>query len=557
MNIEEREFSDSDSGLAAVKAISVDNGFFSNSFIATKNVAVQQGGSESINVKYLRRIRTEQQDREKRLSARRLQSLQRIREISIGDAGDGETVLKVALQKVVDFVRPIDHVRFFSTLKSASARTRDRRNGNVNNTKGHVSGGEVFAKVLDFFGLSSESESVKQNNRKSGDRINDIDLFVAIVSNRQSGVESAAIMFFKQDKIKPIATKSSKRLPTPNWNPLTLITLVPIVSDTRIRLKGGGMLRIFSAGQYLELDTVSVRSLWGLLTVLQNQRTHARENNLYTPVTNHQWIKVYDNKVETGSTIDSEGGRGDGDRDLTDFDDGAIADDERDLSDESTESDPDYLGDEDEEVSKPKKSDVRKEIRNIILSFDPDNLTMDHVVNGLKVRFGDDVIGENGYSKSFVDKCTLQTFGQLEPPSEIIPGLHLGTEYNASNQRELIQLGVKVIVNVTNEVENFFPNTFDYHKISLVDKPTSNLQEHFDAAVDKIENAMKNKQGVLVHCQRGISRSASIVIVYIMRSKNISYNEAFQLVKDRRSIIKPNKGFIKQMKEYEQQQRGY
>mmetsp|Transcript_10095 Transcript_10095/g.11591 ORF Transcript_10095/g.11591 Transcript_10095/m.11591 type:complete len:534 (+) Transcript_10095:412-2013(+) len=521
---------ESDSGLASVKAISVNNGIFSNSFIATKNVAVQQGGAEAVNVKYLRKIRSEQADREKRLSKRRVESMMRIRELSLGpDSTFEETALRDALQKVVDFLRPIDHVRFFSILNEAlDIKIRKPKSGEG-----------ITKTVLNFLGMTKDvpESSVLTAGGK------DFELYLAIVSNRQSGIESAALLFFKQEKPKRV-TSSSRRLRGPNNNPMSLVTFVPIVSDTRIRLRGGGLLRVFSNGNSIEIDTVSVRSLWGLLSALQQQRQHARDYNLYTPVTNHQWLKAYSGRAETSSTIDSEEIR----EEEENCDDNGDPNG-RDLSDSST-TDSDYFG-EDEDISRPSKSEIQKEIRNIILKYDPDELTTNHVLDGLKKRFGADVIGENGYSKSHIDKLTIRTFGQLDPPSEILPGLFLGTEYNASNLRELQGFGVKLIVNVTSEVENFFPSTFEYHTISLLDRPSSVLLDHFDAAIDKIENARKKNQAVLVHCQRGISRSASIVITFLMRTRNLSYEEAYELVKGRRSIIKPNKGFIEQMKTYE------
>lgn len=58
--------------------------------------------------------------------------------------------------------------------------------------------------------------------------------------------------------------------------------------------------------------------------------------------------------------------------------------------------------------------------------------------------------------------------------------------------------------------------------------------------------------GVLVHCQAGVSRSASVVIGYLMWKEQISYQEAYAAVKRCRPIIWPNDGFICQLQEFEQ-----
>ncbi len=48
----------------------------------------------------------------------------------------------------------------------------------------------------------------------------------------------------------------------------------------------------------------------------------------------------------------------------------------------------------------------------------------------------------------------------------------------------------------------------------------------------------------------GKSRSATIVIAYIMNRMKYTYEEAYKLVKSARSIIFPNMGFVKQLKQY-------
>jgi protein-tyrosine phosphatase len=62
-----------------------------------------------------------------------------------------------------------------------------------------------------------------------------------------------------------------------------------------------------------------------------------------------------------------------------------------------------------------------------------------------------------------------------------------------------------------------------------------------------IDQCMKNKEGVLIHCQAGKSRSASAIISWFMMH-NMSYADAFQFVKRRRPVINPNLGFVDYMK---------
>lgn len=57
----------------------------------------------------------------------------------------------------------------------------------------------------------------------------------------------------------------------------------------------------------------------------------------------------------------------------------------------------------------------------------------------------------------------------------------------------------------------------------------------------------------MVYCVAGVSRSASICIAYLMKYNKLSLLEAYNYVKLRRSRIKPNCGFFKQLIEYEKQ----
>lgn len=49
----------------------------------------------------------------------------------------------------------------------------------------------------------------------------------------------------------------------------------------------------------------------------------------------------------------------------------------------------------------------------------------------------------------------------------------------------------------------------------------------------------------------GMSRSATMVIIYLMKKFNIDWKLAFDIVKMRRDIVDPNEGFISKLKEYD------
>lgn len=60
---------------------------------------------------------------------------------------------------------------------------------------------------------------------------------------------------------------------------------------------------------------------------------------------------------------------------------------------------------------------------------------------------------------------------------------------------------------------------------------------------------------VLVHCVVGVSRSATLVLAYLMLHQQLSLQQAIITVRERRWIF-PNRGFLRQLCQLDQQLRG-
>ena len=84
----------------------------------------------------------------------------------------------------------------------------------------------------------------------------------------------------------------------------------------------------------------------------------------------------------------------------------------------------------------------------------------------------------------------------------------------------------------------------------MLDLPETDMVSQFEQCFQIINDAKQNGGSVLVHCKAGVSRSASVVIGYLIHHHGMSYQEAYDHVKCRRAAIKPNDGFIRQLKEY-------
>lgn len=65
------------------------------------------------------------------------------------------------------------------------------------------------------------------------------------------------------------------------------------------------------------------------------------------------------------------------------------------------------------------------------------------------------------------------------------------------------------------------------------------------------EEAYQSGRGVLVHCQAGVSRSATIVIAYLMKHTLMTMTDAYKYVRSRRPVVSPNLNFMGQLLEFE------
>ncbi|KAG0797760.1 hypothetical protein G6F16_005822 [Rhizopus arrhizus] len=133
-------------------------------------------------------------------------------------------------------------------------------------------------------------------------------------------------------------------------------------------------------------------------------------------------------------------------------------------------------------------------------------------------------------------------------PIEILPHLYLGSEQNI---RELdhLKLSIKVILNVAAEVNVLQPKV-GYHKLNW-EHNQDNLVLELQKAVDIIDKARSAGQNILVHCQCGVARSATVIIAYVMKTMKLSMQEAYDYVKNLSPVISPNLGLLFQLREFE------
>ncbi|CAD8175528.1 unnamed protein product [Paramecium octaurelia] len=126
--------------------------------------------------------------------------------------------------------------------------------------------------------------------------------------------------------------------------------------------------------------------------------------------------------------------------------------------------------------------------------------------------------------------------------------LWLGNCESALDEEFLKVKGIKTVITVAAGLQLKL-NGLVHHIIEIFDSDTANISQHFQTANEWIERGFKIG-GVLVHCMAGISRSAAIVISYLIEKKKMNYNQALSFVKSKRPQINPNKGFSNQLQAF-------
>jgi protein-tyrosine phosphatase len=136
---------------------------------------------------------------------------------------------------------------------------------------------------------------------------------------------------------------------------------------------------------------------------------------------------------------------------------------------------------------------------------------------------------------------------------EILAFLYLGGAASAMGREEMKKHDIQCVINISTELDNQFEDELQYKRIAVSDEAGVDIAKYFDESSVFIDEARKQGRNVLVHCLAGMSRSATLVIAYLMKCEKMTLFEAYWHVKERRFCINPNAGFRLKLIEYEKQ----
>ncbi|NXV11735.1 DS13B phosphatase, partial [Cepphus grylle] len=139
---------------------------------------------------------------------------------------------------------------------------------------------------------------------------------------------------------------------------------------------------------------------------------------------------------------------------------------------------------------------------------------------------------------------------------QVWPNIYLGDAWAARSKTTLQSLNITHILNAAdgpysiNTGAKYYKDLqIEYYGVEAFDDPSFDLSIFFYDAANFIGKALNTSGGkVFVHCAMGVSRSASLVLAFLMIHENMTLVDALKTVSAHRDIC-PNSGFLSQLRD--------
>lgn len=189
-------------------------------------------------------------------------------------------------------------------------------------------------------------------------------------------------------------------------------------------------------------------------------------------------------------------------------------------------------------------------------------MSMSTVRSYLPEIVNDNVMFCMGRALSFTQGYVNNTFSA----SQITKNIFVGDLASASNIEAMKQQGITHVLFVMNGGYKLFPDEMEYKLIHVNDDPWIDISKYFNESNEFIDSAigteeLRNKNKIIIHCQRGVSRSVTLLVAYelwkrnckeVIKIKDIDsqIESIISNIKIHRSIAEPNSGFMLCLKKY-------
>ncbi|XP_026201917.1 dual specificity protein phosphatase 22-B [Anabas testudineus] len=134
--------------------------------------------------------------------------------------------------------------------------------------------------------------------------------------------------------------------------------------------------------------------------------------------------------------------------------------------------------------------------------------------------------------------------------NKVLPDIYLGNFKDARDRELLGQHNITHILSIHDTAAPILED-MTYLCISAADHSKQNLVQYFRDSIMFIHECRLKREGCLVHCVAGVSRSVTLVVAYIMTVTGRGWVESLAAVRAARPCAGPNLGFLRQLEEFE------
>ncbi|NWT23458.1 DS13B phosphatase, partial [Cardinalis cardinalis] len=139
---------------------------------------------------------------------------------------------------------------------------------------------------------------------------------------------------------------------------------------------------------------------------------------------------------------------------------------------------------------------------------------------------------------------------------QVWPNIYVGDAWAARSKTTLQSLKITHILNaadgpysINTGAKYYADLQIEYYGVEAFDDPAFDLSIFFYDAANFIRKALNSSGGkVFVHCAMGVSRSATLVLAFLMIHENMTLVDALKTVSAHRNIC-PNTGFLSQLRD--------
>jgi protein tyrosine phosphatase (PTP) superfamily phosphohydrolase (DUF442 family) len=128
--------------------------------------------------------------------------------------------------------------------------------------------------------------------------------------------------------------------------------------------------------------------------------------------------------------------------------------------------------------------------------------------------------------------------------NQVDANIYIGGHLAARNFKTIKKHGITRIVKLLDDDDNYRHPGVLYAVFSSLDDPCYDISADAFSALQFINEGIENGDKILVHCRSGISRSSTVVLLYLMMSRGYTLKDALTILRNARPFIRPNFGFM-------------